>query len=242
MKIAILMNPSTRLKRIGFSMLLPSREPSPLVPSTGATRNSPKPSTSAKMSVPAISFLERSCSSPSAMFVDIVSAFIPSHRVSPRERAPLIMGRRKSLLRRVTERKRSACRSISPEGVRTAIPQKLGERIKTPSMMACPPTLTRWALLPVLASLAAILEALHPTAGVHYALLAGIERVALGAEVHRDRVPRRRACLELVAAHAAHQRLRILWMYSSLHPVPPSFTWPLSIVYYVCKGGEGRVR
>src|SRR5215218_10194679 len=235
------MNPSTRLKITGLSMLLPRKEPSPLVPNTGATRKSPKPSTSAKMRVPAISFLESS-SSPSAMFVDMVSAFIPSHRVSPRERAPLIMGRRNSLLRRVTERNRSARRSISPEGVRTAIPQKLGERIKTPSIMACPPTLMCSALLPVLASLAAILEALHPTAGVHYALLACIERVALRAEVHRDRVPRRRACLELVAAHAAHQRLRILWMYSSLHPVPPSFTWPLSIVYYVCKGGEGRVR
>src|ERR687895_506402 len=128
MKIAILINPSTRLKMTGFSMLLPSKEPNPLVPSTGATRKSPKPSTSAKARVPAISFLE---------------------------------------------------------------------------------------------SLAAILEALYPTAGVHYALLAGIERVALGAEVHRDRVPRCRARLELVAAHAAHQRLRIFWVYASFHPVPP---------------------
>src|SRR5215218_3811744 len=242
MKIAILIRPSTRLKRTGFWMLLPSNDPSPLVPSTGATRKSPKPSTSAKTSVPAISFLESSCSSPKATLVERVSAFMPSHRVSPRERAPLIMGRRKSLLRRVMERNRSARRSMSPEGVRTAIPQKLGERIKTPSIMACPPTLICSALLPVLASLAAILEALHPTAGVHDALLACIERVALRAEVHRDRVPGRGASLELVAAHAAHQRLRILWMYSSLHPVPPSFKWPLSIVYYVCKGGEERVR
>src|SRR5215211_7743494 len=226
MKIAILMNPSTRLKITGFSMLFPRKEPSPLVPSTGATRKSPKPSTSAKMRVPAISFLESSSSSPSAMFVDMVSAFIPSHRVSPRERAPLIMGRRNSLLRRVMERNRSARRSTSPEGARTAIPQKFGERIKTPSMMACPPTLIVF-LLPVLAGLAAVLEALHPTAGVHYTLLAGVERVALGAEVHRDRVPRRRACLELVAAHAAHQRIRVFGMYTSLHAVPPSLKYRL---------------
>src|SRR5215218_4160752 len=223
MKIAILIRPSTRLKRTGFWMLLPSKDPSPLVPNTGATRKSPKPSTRAKTSVPAISFLESSCSSPRATLVDRVSAFMPSHRVSPRERAPLIMGRRKSLLRRVMERNRSARRSTSPEGARTAIPQKFGERIKTPSMMACPPTLIVF-LLPVLAGLAAVLEALHPTAGVHYTLLAGVERVALGAEVHRDGVPRRRARLELVAAHAAHQRIRVLWMYTSLHCVPPSLS------------------
>src|ERR687890_580175 len=186
MKIAILMNPSTRLKITGFSMLLPRKEPSPLVPSTGATRKSPKPSTSAKMRVPAISFLESSSSSPSAMFVDTVRAFMPSHRVSPRERA----SRRPPLW-----------------------------PVRRPS--------SRSALLPVLASLAAILEALPPTAGVHYALLARIERVALRAEVHRDRVPRRGARLELVATHATHQRLRILWMYTSLHHVPPSLEYRL---------------
>src|SRR5215210_588267 len=215
------MNPSTRLKRTGFSMLLPSKEPRPLVPSTGATRKSPKPSTSAKTSVPAISFLESSCSSPKATLVERVNAFMPSQRVSPRERAPLMMGRRKSLLRRVMERNRSARRSTSPEGARTAIPQKFGERIKTPSMMACPPTLIVF-LLPVLAGLAAILEALHPTAGVHYTLLASVERVALGAEVDRDRISRRRARLEFVAAHATYQRLRVLRMYTSLHSVPPA--------------------
>src|SRR5215212_10764170 len=216
-KIAILMTPSTRLKMMGLWMPLPIKDPNPLVPSTGATRKSPNPSTSAKMRVPAISFLESSSSSPRAMFVDTVSAFMPSHNVSPRERAPRMMGRRNSLLRRVTERNRSARRSTSPAGVRTAMPQKLGERIKTPSMMACPPTLMVIALLPVLASLAAVLEPLHPTARVDYALLARIERVTLGAEVNRDGVPRRRARLELVAAHAANQRGRVLRMYASLH-------------------------
>jgi hypothetical protein len=30
---------------------------------------------------------------------------------------------------------------MSPDGALTAIPQKLGERIRTPSITACPPTL-----------------------------------------------------------------------------------------------------
>src|SRR5215203_4628650 len=82
------MTPSTRLKMMGLWMPLPIKDPNPLVPSTGATRKSPNPSTSAKMRVPAISFLESSSSSPRAMFVDAVSAFMPSHNVSPRESAP----------------------------------------------------------------------------------------------------------------------------------------------------------
>src|SRR5918997_1608313 len=238
MKIAILMNPSTRLKRTGFSIFAPIKEPNPLVPRTGATRKRPKPSTSAKMSVPAISFLESSCSSPSAMFVEMVSAFIPNHRVSPRERAPLIMGRRNSLLRRVTERKRSARRSMSPAGVRTAIPQKLGERLTTPSIMPCPPTFME-RLLPVLAGLAAVLEPLDPATGVHYALLAGVERVALGADVHGDGLARGRARLELVAAHAAHHRRRVLGMYAGLHVETSVSKGSFPIVYYLCKGREG---
>ncbi|CAN5571208.1 hypothetical protein BH24ACT18_BH24ACT18_04970 [soil metagenome] len=143
MKIPIRIAPSIRLNRMGFSMLVPRRAPRPFVPKTGATRKSPKPSTSAKRSVPAISFLESSSSSPSAMFVESVSAFIPSQSVSPRERAPRMMGNRNSLLLRVTERKGSARSSTLPSGARTAIPQKLGERISTPSIMAWPPTLKR---------------------------------------------------------------------------------------------------
>src|SRR5215203_344443 len=140
--MAIRITPSTRLKRMGFTMLSPSSDPIPFVPSTGATRKSPKPSSAAKPRVKAISFLERSSSSPSAMFVLSVSAFMPSQRVSPKESAPRIIGSLRNLLRRVIERNRSALRSSSPVGVRTAIPQKLGERISTPSIMACPPTRT----------------------------------------------------------------------------------------------------
>src|SRR5829696_7765175 len=221
--MAIRITPSTRLKRTGFSMLLPSSEPIPLVPRTGATRNSPKPSTAANPRVKAISFLERSSSSPSAMFVLRVSAFIPSQRVSPKERAPRIIGSLRSLLRRVTERKGSALRSRSPVGVRTAIPQKLGERISTPSIMACPPTLTvAPTSLPAPAGLAPVLEALDPTAGVYDALAPGVERVAGRTDVHGDGLARRRARLELVPAGAAHQRLRVLGVYTGLHVKPPS--------------------
>src|SRR5918998_2204146 len=239
MKIAIRKAPSTRLKRMGFSMLSPSNAPSPLVPSTGATRKSPKPSTSAKTRVAAISFLESSSSSPSAMLVERVSAFMPSQRVSPKETAPRIIGSLRSLLRRVTERKRSARRSISPVGVRTAIPQKLGERIRTPSIMACPPTLTVGpASLPAPAGLAPVLEALDPTAGVYHALAPGVERVAGRTDVHGDGLARRRARLELVPAGAAHQRLRVLGVYTGLHAKPPSLKLRRlpNIVYYRCKG------
>jgi hypothetical protein len=144
-KMPILIAPSIRLNSTGFSMAVPASAPSPLVAKTGATRKSPKPSTSAKSMVPAISFVESSSSSPSAMFVESVSAFIPSQSVSPRESAPRMIGNRKSLLLRVTERKGSARSSTSPEGARTAIPQKLGERMSTPSIMAWPPTLKRGA-------------------------------------------------------------------------------------------------
>src|SRR5918997_991214 len=187
MKIAIRKAPSTRLKRTGFSMLVPRNDPIPFVPSTGATRKSPRPRTRAKPKVKAISFLERSSSSPRAMLVERVSAFMPSQRVSPRDSAPRITGSLKTLLRRVTDRKRSARRSSSPVGVRTAIPQKLGERISTPSIMACPPTLTALSvLLPVPTALTPLFEALHPAAGVHDALPARVERVARAGDVELD--------------------------------------------------------
>src|SRR5215212_3787150 len=216
-------------------MLFSSNAPIPLVPRTGATRKSPKPSARAKTSVPVISFFERSSSSPSAMLVESVSAFMPSQMVSPRERAPRIIASLNSLLRRVIERKRSALRSTSPTGVRTAIPQKLGERISTPSIMACPPTLTAelGPLLPGLAGLAPILEPLHSAAGIHDAALARVERVAHRADIYRDGLARRRARLEFrIAARAPHQRPRVLGMYPRLHANPPSLS---STVYYSCK-------
>src|SRR3712207_7394472 len=54
-------------------------------------------------------------SSPSAIFVESVSAFMPNQRVSTSERKPRITGSRKSLLFLVTERNGSACISTRSE-------------------------------------------------------------------------------------------------------------------------------
>src|SRR5215210_2460725 len=125
---------------------------------------------------------------------------------------------------------------MSPEGVLTAIPQKLGDRIRTPSIIACPPTFKALALPSALAGLA-IPEPLHPTAGIHYALLTRVERVAVRADIHRDCIPRRRAGLELGAATGAmHPRRRVLGMYPRLHLKPPSVTGTTYSFYYACKG------
>src|SRR5918998_4746302 len=255
MKIAIRIAPSTRLKWTGFSMLPPRNDPSPLVPSTGATRKSPKPSTRAKPSVKAISFLESSSSSPSAMLVERVSAFMPSQRVSPKDRAPRIIGSLKSLLRRVTDRKRSARRSSSPVGVRTAIPQKLGERISTPSIMACPPTLTALSvLLPVPTALTPLFEALHPAAGVHDALPARVERVARAGDVELDQrvggailalygplgLDRRAAQEREIGASITEDHGAVLGVYPFFHTNLSLKLRPL--VYYTCKGTRRLVR
>src|SRR5919202_1324510 len=106
--------------------------------------------------------------------------------------------------------------STLPAGVLTAIPQKLGERIRTPSITACPPTLTVTALLFVLAG-ESVLEPLHPTTRVHDALPARVERVANRTNFQVYVLARRRARLERIAAHAPHDRIRILRMYARLH-------------------------
>src|SRR5215212_6315765 len=240
-KIAILTTPSITLKRIGFSMLSPSRNPMPFVPQTGTARKSKNASPIPKIMVNAISFLDRSSSSPKAMLVERARAFMPSQRVSVRETKPRIMGSLKSLLLWVIERNGSVETSTVPAGVLTAIPQKLGERIKTPSMTACPPTLNVGPLLAAAGEPA--LEPLHPAARVYYTLLARVERVAVRADVQMHLLARRRARLELVAARASHDRFRILLgMYARLHQKPPSavydyhFVYDYHLFYYACKG------
>src|SRR5262245_65124072 len=64
--------------------------------------------------------------------------------------------------------------------------------------------------------LEAALEALHPTAGVHELLLPGVERVALGADLHVE-LFLRRARPELVPAGAGHVREDVLGMDVGLH-------------------------
>src|SRR5215211_7265475 len=62
----------------------------------------------------------------------------------------------------------------------------------------------------------AALEALHAAARVDELLLAGVERVAVGADLHAD-LGRGRARRELGAARAAHVGLDVLGMDVGLH-------------------------
>src|SRR3954470_6086361 len=118
-------------------------------------------------------------------------------------------------------------------GLRTATAHVETPRIITPSSTACPPTgASRCAMgapsgrrvcsvtggrrvLP-LALGGAALEALHATAGVDQLLLARVERVAVGADLHVDPALGR-ARRELVAARAAHVSLDVLRVDFGLH-------------------------
>ena len=62
----------------------------------------------------------------------------------------------------------------------------------------------------------ALLEAIHTAAGVHQLLLAGKERVALGADFNAQLLLGR-ARHEGIAAHAGNGRLLILRMNAFLH-------------------------
>jgi hypothetical protein len=62
----------------------------------------------------------------------------------------------------------------------------------------------------------AALEALDAAAGVDELLLAGVKRVALGAELDMQ-IVFRRPRVELVATRAVHVRKRVIGVYSCLH-------------------------
>src|SRR5215207_1261251 len=84
------------------------------------------------------------------------------------------------------------------------------------------------------------LEPLHPTARVHDALTARVERVAHRTNVQVYVLARCRARLELVAARAPHDRRRVLGMYIRLHQKPPSAIQHYHLFYYARKGsGKG---
>src|SRR3954451_24498072 len=63
----------------------------------------------------------------------------------------------------------------------------------------------------------AALEPLDPAAGIHQLLLAGVERMAGGADLH-VKLGLRGARIELVAARAPNMRQHVLGVDSSLHP------------------------
>src|SRR5207247_7755963 len=131
---------------------------------------------------------------------------------------------------RVTETNAASCSAIVPSGRRTAVATRAGERIMTPSMTAWPPTgrnfptgppmkrRTKGGMAPsrafdfrslgsrllfrglfLLGVLAA--ETLHATGRVDQLLLAGVERMAVGADFH-VMVAHRGARLDDVPAHA----------------------------------------
>src|SRR3954452_6146071 len=133
---------------------------------------------------------------------------------------------------------RPSGRICSGSGLRTATAQVETPRIITPSSTACPPTgasfcairapsgrrgssdmywLRRLALVAAGAALSgAALEALHAATRVDQLLLARVERVAVGADLHVDLVLGR-ARRELVAARTADVGLDVLRMDVGLH-------------------------
>src|SRR5262249_51164507 len=137
----------------------------------------------------------------------MASARKPIARDSPSAMTPRTIGRRKTQWRRITESIGLATYSIVPRGVRTATAQCEGARIITPSRTAWPP-MGELIAGPLSAAggaagpLEPALEALDPAARVHQLLLAGVEGMALGADLDMQ-LGLRRTHLELVAARAA---------------------------------------
>src|SRR3954454_22069885 len=112
---------------------------------------------------------------------------------------------------------RETC-AMSPSGLRTATAQLRGPRIITPSRTACPPTFcaTTLGARGALGLFETPLEALDAAARVDELLLAGVERVAVRADLDvelRLRGTRR----ERVPAAAVHGRQDVLGMDLGLH-------------------------
>src|SRR3954452_1028690 len=129
-----------------------------------------------------------------------------------------MIGRRSSQWRAIKGSMLRATCAISPSGLRTATAQLRGPRIITPSRTACPPTFCaiRLGARCALGLFETLLEALDASAGVDQLLLAGVERVARGADLdvqlglggtRRERVP----------AAAVHGREDVLGVNLRLH-------------------------
>src|SRR5262245_57016016 len=194
----------------------------------GRTKKSPTATTRLMPSVKPMAVRERppsppsppsSATSPAAWSAEIASARRPRTRLSARATTPRTIGTR-------SQRRPCAQGEIAPSttwmvssGRRTATDQLVTPRIITPSMTAWPPTCPAGAARAarrslgrrLLAARKLALEALDPASGVDQLLLAGVERVAVAADLHLD-LRLGGAGGELRAARAPHVGLDVLGM------------------------------
>src|SRR5579884_1967838 len=139
---------------------------------------------------------------------------------SPSAITPRTTGSRNTGCRAIAESMGRATCAISPDGLRTATAQLPGPRIITPSRTACPDVghagSSALAAARLTGALQATLEALDATTRVHELLLAGVERMALRADLDVQ-LGLRRAGLERVSARARHGGEDVLGMDAGFH-------------------------
>src|SRR5262245_16958891 len=161
---------------------------------------------------------------------------MPSAIVSIMLTPPRRIGRFKTLYLDATPRNGRCVTTISPFGRRTAVATAAGERIMTPSRTAWPPTLYGGMTMSGLGSTAGpfrvfcsglagdarrdllvlAAELLDAARRVHQLLLAGVVRMAVGADFDVD-LWLRRSSFDDVAADADDLGVRITRVDSGLH-------------------------
>src|SRR6185312_1198846 len=149
----------------------------------------------------------------------MASARKPIASDSPRAMMPRRIGRRIQRWRRSMDAIGRLTSAMAPSGLRTATDHAEGPRIITPSRTAWPPMgalMLFFSLLGPAGLLEPPLEALDAAAGVHQLLLAGVERMALGADLHVQ-LRLRRPGLKLVPARAVHGGENVVGMDVRLH-------------------------
>src|SRR6187399_2117597 len=143
----------------------------------------------------------------------------PIESDSPRATMPRTIGSRSQRWRRRIDVIGRLTSAMSPSGFRTATDHAEGPRIITPSRTAWPPIgalMRLFSRLGPAGLLETPLEALDATAGVHELLLAGVERMAFGADLHVE-LWLRRTRLKLVPARAANRGENVFGMDVRLH-------------------------